>query len=517
MDNRKLLRSYILFPIFSLFILIFFLVAVEAGFQLVGYLKAGKNTNINYPSFCCGFKLLKNYDKTYWIDGKGFRWTPYDYNKLPSKDVYKIVTMGDSITFGGPNAEYLNYPAYLEFVLNSSPVKSQIPLPGGKQFIDVINAGIPAYTSHYVKYYLKDTILALDPDMVIISVGTNDQAHALNNPVLWFFEKNVPVFYWYYNMSATVAYFRKFLSPITSKLKEYEPEKQNNEDRELGNSSGKAPGYLEYEKNIREMVKILKERGIVPVLMPWPFTPGTSDVKKFSFGEEEIMNERSFLQYKVYSAIMEKVAKEFKITLVNTPFQLPLIPKKHGSKYFMASYVHLNNYGAKIVGLALADAIKGIVEGKTSDEIYSESFTALHDGDLLDYYSYIMMSIEPHGSLEIQNTISVGVKGIADDCMKNTSEDMSVPGYHFTECFFSIPDAAIYSIRLKKYDLAKWYLDYAVNRYPKLAYPYFVYGLLNADLGNYKEAKLFFEKAIQADPFFKAPLFFMNKLPDFAP
>jgi len=89
---------------------------------------------------------------------------------------------------------------------------------------------------------------------------------------------------------------------------------------------------------------------------------------------------------------------------------------------------------------------------------------------------------------------------------------MSVPNFHFTECFFSIPDTALYWIRGKNYISAKRYLDYVINRYPKWTYSYFIYGLYHLELGNYNEAKLFFEKATKLAPFFKAPQQFINQL-----
>ena len=89
---------------------------------------------------------------------------------------------------------------------------------------------------------------------------------------------------------------------------------------------------------------------------------------------------------------------------------------------------------------------------------------------------------------------------------------MSIPNYHFSECFFAIPDAALYQMRQRKYQTAKRYLEYATNRYPKWAYPYFIYGLYHLELGNNNEAKLFFKKAIQLAPFYKLPQQYINQL-----
>ena len=497
-------------PLFSIFFTIFFLVILEAGFQLYNYLKFGRDLSIFTPSFCCSYKLKKNhYRSVYRIDQRGFRITPFDHSIAPQKEVYRIVTMGDSITFGWPNAENLHYPAYLEFILNSSFM--EIKLPDGKQYIDVINAGIPAYTTPLVKKYIKDSILELNPDMVIISIGYNDIGHSQNR-VLWFLENNIPIFHWYYNMSATFSFLKNILSPITSKKKERELDRLTMSGQNLKSVPSKILDSLEHEENIREIVKMLKKRDILPVLMPWPLTSGTGDVKKFVFDDNESIAEYSVLQYRRYALAMERVSKEFNIPFVRTPFQLPLIPKKHSAKYFMTSGVHLSNYGAKIVGLSLANAIKGILEGKNNEEIYQESFSSIPDADLLDLYTYIVLKVEPAGKERMQKPIEYTESRIANFCLKNTRDDMSVPNFHFTECFFSIPDTALYWIRGKNYISAKRYLDYVINRYPKWTYSYFIYGLYHLELGNYNEAKLFFEKATKLAPFFKAPQQFINQL-----
>jgi lysophospholipase L1-like esterase len=417
--------------------------------------------------------------------------------------------MGDSITFGWPNAEILHYPAYLEFILNSSFMNTKLPTT--KRYVDVINAGIPAYTSPLVIRYLKDSIIKLHPDMVIISIGYNDMGHQ-SNSVLWFLQKNIPIFHWYYNMSATFSFLRKTLSPVTSKIKQISLERSNKSEHSLKNVLEKNSEYLEYEENMREIVKILKKRNILPVLVPWPKTSDSGNVKKFVFDNNESIDEYSMLQYREYILAMEKVSKEFSIPFIRTPFQLPIIPRKHNAKYFMTSGVHLNNYGAKVVGLSLANAINGIFEGKNNKEIYQESFASKSDADLLDLYTYILLNVEPAGKTALQKLIQFIEDSIANNCLNYTEEDMSLPNFHFSECFFAIPDTALYQMRQGNYQSAKRYLEYATSRYPKLAYPYFIYGLYHIELGNYDEAILFFEKAIEVAPFFKTPQQYINQL-----
>lgn len=82
---------------------------------------------------------------------------------------------------------------------------------------------------------------------------------------------------------------------------------------------------------------------------------------------------------------------------------------------------------------------------------------------------------------------------------------MDLPGYHFSECFLVLPDAALYHLRQGDFKSAQGYLNYAVKRYPKLAYPYFIYGVYHEELGETDKAKFYFQKAADTAPFFKDP------------
>ncbi len=504
--------NYLLFPIRFILKIFFFLIVLEAGFQLYNYLKSDKKSKYYYPSICCGYKLNKNNtDSVYKIDSGGFRRTPFDYSSVPQSKVYKIVIMGASETFGWTNAENLHYPAYLEFILNSSFI--EIKLPKGKQHIDIINAGIPAQNSHFLKNYLEDSIIELKPDMVIVSPVFIEPGRFYNNsPVLWFLEKNIQIFYWYFNNSTTFSYLDKIVSPGAPKTKKIKLEKEGKVEQKIKSSFFKKSTYLGFEKNLRKIVQILKDNKITPVLLPKAMTSATGNVEKFTFGGPDHLAENLLSEYKMYAQILEKISDEFHVPLVRTPLQIPIIPKKHSSRYFTTDNLHLNNYGAKIVGLSLANAIKGILEGKNNEEIYQESFTSIPGADLLDLYTYIVLTVEPSGKERMQKPIEYIESRIANYCLKNTRDDMSIPNYHFSECFFAIPDAALYQMRQRKYQTAKRYLEYATNRYPKWAYPYFIYGLYHLELGNNNEAKLFFKKAIQLAPFYKLPQQYINQL-----
>lgn len=77
----------------------------------------------------------------------------------------RILAVGDSCTFGWRVSEAESYPAQLEAVLNRRA--------GGDRY-QVINAGVPGYTSYQGLVYLRERGLALRPEIVVIGFGFND-------------------------------------------------------------------------------------------------------------------------------------------------------------------------------------------------------------------------------------------------------------------------------------------------------------------------------------------------------
>ena len=77
----------------------------------------------------------------------------------------RILAVGDSCTFGWRVSDAESYPAQLEALLNQRA--------GGDRY-QVINAGVPGYTSYQGLVYLREHGLALRPEIVVIGLGFND-------------------------------------------------------------------------------------------------------------------------------------------------------------------------------------------------------------------------------------------------------------------------------------------------------------------------------------------------------
>ena len=96
------------------------------------------------------------------INSRGFRGKEFSDQKRPG--VVRVITLGESSTFGFYARDDETYPHYLEQLLNAQC---------GRAF-EVINFGIPHLRSNHVLSLFLSEALALQPDVVTYYQGIND-------------------------------------------------------------------------------------------------------------------------------------------------------------------------------------------------------------------------------------------------------------------------------------------------------------------------------------------------------
>ncbi|NLH49166.1 MAG: hypothetical protein GX444_11250 [Myxococcales bacterium] len=89
----------------------------------------------------------------------------------PPPGIVRLVCLGDSHTFGWRVADDQTFPVALEQLLNRD---GRFPRP-----IEVVNAGVPGYSSFQGARFLRQTVLPLQPRAVILAYGSNDDFQAL--------------------------------------------------------------------------------------------------------------------------------------------------------------------------------------------------------------------------------------------------------------------------------------------------------------------------------------------------
>jgi len=121
----------------------------------------------NHPSL--GYTLLPNqraftHSSTVVTNSYGLR--DREFTLKPDHGGFRILCLGDSLTFGNGVDSSSTYPKQLEALLNSS----------GQQAYEVINAGVPGYDIWQEVAYLKQYGLQFSPKLVIIGLFANDIA-----------------------------------------------------------------------------------------------------------------------------------------------------------------------------------------------------------------------------------------------------------------------------------------------------------------------------------------------------
>ena len=98
-------------------------------------------------------------------NARGFR-GPEVRSDRSKESTYRVLCIGDSVTFGFNGDQEDTYPAQLGELLRAKR-------PG--KDIEVINAGVPGWTWLQGLRFLELQGLALEPDLVIMAHGVNDQ------------------------------------------------------------------------------------------------------------------------------------------------------------------------------------------------------------------------------------------------------------------------------------------------------------------------------------------------------
>ncbi len=100
----------------------------------------------------------------YSINSKGIRDREFEIPK--PDDVFRIIVLGDSVTFGTEYPIELTYPKVLEKLLNKKN--------GTKRRYEVLNTGVCSYNAVQKFLFLKNKLLDYEPDLVIFQFLNDD-------------------------------------------------------------------------------------------------------------------------------------------------------------------------------------------------------------------------------------------------------------------------------------------------------------------------------------------------------
>ena len=151
-------------------------VALEIVLRLNGY----GNLEIYEPDPALYWKLKPNQDCYTKVDHKPVHINAHgtrgpDFQTTKPSNILRVLSLGDSRTFGWGLADAETYSARLQSLLQAKTDKT----------VEVINAGVNAWSYPQILVYFRDTALKYNPDVVILAEAN-----------LWtqFSEKNSPKF-----------------------------------------------------------------------------------------------------------------------------------------------------------------------------------------------------------------------------------------------------------------------------------------------------------------------------------
>jgi lysophospholipase L1-like esterase len=109
----------------------------------------------------------------YWelnTNAQGLR-HPKEINPQKTGNTFRIICLGDSVTFGQDVDDQYTYSSQLEQILAQS-FRNRFN-------IEVINAGVPGYSSRQGLIYSSSALSRLNPDLLVLEFGLNDNQNVL--------------------------------------------------------------------------------------------------------------------------------------------------------------------------------------------------------------------------------------------------------------------------------------------------------------------------------------------------
>ena len=311
-------------------------VVLEAVLRLNGY----GNVEIYDPDPKLYWKLKANQDcytkidhKPVHINSHGTRGPDFETVKPPN--TVRILSLGDSRTFGWGLTQEETYSDRLRALL-----QEQL---GSSKKVEVINAGVNAWSFQQMRVYFREPGLRYKPDVVIVSDAN-----------LWtqFSDENSPEFVKrFMNRVRLKNFLRRFAIyhfVVEVKLKSvYERHRArfvpvDPKSDALFKEQQRTDPTATFRRAIEDLCRLAQDNGVTPVLLYLP-TAGelhsvdTSDVLK----------------------IKQDVHDRLNVPLVN---MTPDLQRRGKSLYLEADPVHFDAQGNEIISRRLFETVKTLIE-----------------------------------------------------------------------------------------------------------------------------------------------------------
>lgn len=272
---------------------------------------------------------------SYHINSRGRR-GPEPVERKPA---YRILALGNSCTFGW-GVEYDNiWTTRLERMLSKHAPNENIQL---------INAGVPGYSSHQGKIYFANELLELKPDIVLISFAWNDQWPAGKGTTDAEQESGSELLIAAQNIVSKLRTYR-LMRKVVLGFSEQEVQVS------LDQNSGKRRVPLEqFYKNLLGIIEIARENKIEPVLL----IPPVASLENYFTGTVSDFHQRHLL----YQSQIIRAAKYAKAEVIDLQTEFDLYSDLFTDAE--ADPVHFNEKGHQVVAEVIARALMSELTSK---------------------------------------------------------------------------------------------------------------------------------------------------------
>ncbi len=297
------------------------------------------------------FVPTQSYGDTFWSSNSlGFRNKEFSVEKSPDRT--RIAALGASTT-EGTQGDNETYPYYLEKILK---------LKGHD--VEVINAGHHAYVIKDIQAFFEESVLPLDPDILIFYEASNNIAWGewltYGNPGDWKSEYSFPVEFLY----RYSAFFSYFFDRIIS-YREFNP-------KHTFDSLSEKKGLELYKQVVKEIVKTSKNHNIQPILMSF-VSVANKDLRLSSSQYPRIWKDLNHnwypfsyeevnLIYSRYNDSLKEIAQEDEVPFFDLAAIFPKEPK-----YFY-DHIHFMPEANKILANYLANYLESVALPNLKDQ-----------------------------------------------------------------------------------------------------------------------------------------------------
>lgn len=285
------------------------------------------------PGITVESKMYKGLEYT--INGDGRRGPPTP----DESDCFRILTLGNSCTFGWGVGDKDTYPRKLEALLNEQAT--------GK-CVEVINCGIPGYSSFQGKRYFEEDLLELAPDVVLIMFGWNDHHRARGaisdveqrggRPMIVFLQNQL-------SQLRIYQFLRKTLLPIA----------EHQESAPAAYMSGtRRVSRKEFFDNLKQIIKTARIHDIEPILL----IPPIASSKNYFDGMVTDIG----IIHQTYQKEVLRVSQYNSVTLIDLQPAFDLHPDLFDDAH--TDPMHCNKLGQKITADIVAEHLLPIISAR---------------------------------------------------------------------------------------------------------------------------------------------------------